>query len=103
MGTRVPLQDALCVQSLSHQRNNFWNNFEVRNFLGQRIAFIAEAPEGVKLTKSADVKDQLELEGNDIVAISLVASRIKQMVNVKNKDIRKFLDGIYVSEKGPIP
>ena len=27
---------------------------------------------------------------------------ISQICNVKNKDIRKFLDGIYVSEKGTV-
>lgn len=27
---------------------------------------------------------------------------MKQKCHVKNKDIRKFLDGIYVSEKGTI-
>jgi len=77
--------------------------FEVRNFVGQRIAFKCECPPSVKLTRSDDVKDQLELEGNDIVEVSLSAARIQQMTKVKRKDIRKFLDGIYVSEKGPIP
>ncbi len=31
-----------------------------------------------------------------------VAANIHQSTLVKNKDIRKFLDGIYVSEKGEI-
>ena len=76
--------------------------FEVRNFIGQRIAFKCECPPSVKLTRSADVKDQVELEGSDIVALSLSAARIQQMTAVKNKDIRKFLDGIYIEEKGNI-
>lgn len=31
--------------------------------------------------------------------IFLSAARIQQSTTVKNKDIRKFLDGVYVSEK----
>jgi len=31
--------------------------------------------------------------------LCLVAALIQQSTTVKNKDIRKFLDGIYVSEK----
>ena len=31
-----------------------------------------------------------------------VAASIRHSVAVKNKDIRKFLDGIYVSEKGNV-
>jgi large subunit ribosomal protein L9e len=30
----------------------------------------------------------------------MIAASIHQSTLVKNKDIRKFLDGIYVSEKG---
>lgn len=32
----------------------------------------------------------------------LIAALIHQSCAVKNKDIRKFLDGIYVSEKGTL-
>lgn len=31
-----------------------------------------------------------------------IAALIQQATTVKNKDIRKFLDGIYVSEKGTV-
>lgn len=56
--------------------------------------------DGVDYVRTPDVKDQIELIGNDITAVSLTAARIQQSTTVKNKDIRKFLDGIYVSEKG---
>ena len=42
------------------------------------------------------------LEGNDIDLVSNSAALIQQATTVKNKDIRKFLDGIYVSEKGTV-
>ncbi|MGH0144114.1 UNVERIFIED_CONTAM: hypothetical protein FKN15_011716 [Acipenser sinensis] len=45
------------------------------------------------------LKDELVLEGNDIELVSNSAALIQQATTVKKKDIRKFLDGIYVSEK----
>merc|ERR1712144_195492 len=44
-------------------------------------------------------KDEIAVEGNDLEKVSQSAAQIQQCVLVKNKDIRKFLDGIYVSEK----
>lgn len=35
-------------------------------------------------------------------SFSIPAALIQQATTVKNKDIRKFLDGIYVSEKGTV-
>mmetsp|Transcript_1715 Transcript_1715/g.1766 ORF Transcript_1715/g.1766 Transcript_1715/m.1766 type:complete len:191 (-) Transcript_1715:9-581(-) len=75
---------------------------EIRNFIGQqRHRKITMLP-GVNVIKSDDVKDQLVLTGNDIEAVSRTAALIHQSCMVRHKDIRKFLDGIYVSEKGPI-
>ena len=39
------------------------------------------------------------MQGNSIEAVSQSAALIQQSTTVKNKDIRKFLDGLYVSEK----
>jgi large subunit ribosomal protein L9e len=73
---------------------------EIRNFLGQKNVFKVTAPASVKLIRSGDVKDQLELEGNDIMEVSLVAAKLQQATLIKHKDIRKFLDGLYVTESG---
>ena len=43
---------------------------------------------------------RVDFEGNDIELVSNSAVLIQQATTVKNKDIRKFLDGIDVSEKG---
>ncbi|KAL7477701.1 hypothetical protein ACHAW6_003496 [Cyclotella cf. meneghiniana] len=79
------------------------NEVEIRNFLGEKRVRKIALLEGVKYDRSADVKDEITLSGNDIALVSLTAAQIQQATNVRNKDLRKFLDGIYVSDKGPIP
>ncbi|KAL6179579.1 hypothetical protein ACLB2K_051092 [Fragaria x ananassa] len=61
-----------------------------------------EMLDGVQITRSEKVKDELILDGNDIELVSRSCALINQKCHVKNKDIRKFLDGIYVSERGTI-
>ena len=74
--------------------------------------------EGVTISESKTQKDELILEGNDVQNVSQSGecdfSDIKSVTNdpkaasiqgicrVRNKDIRKFLDGIYVSEKATV-
>lgn len=76
---------------------------EIRNFLGEKRVRKVQLLPGVSYERTATVKDQIELKGNDIAAVSLTAAKIQQATNVRHKDLRKFLDGIYVSEKGPTP
>ena len=73
---------------------------EIRNFLGQKKVRRVQMSPGVKLVRSDDVKDQIVLTGNDIELVSQSASRINIASLVRNKDVRKFLDGVYVSDKG---
>lgn len=79
------------------------NTVEIRNFLGEKRVRKVVVPEGVKYVRSADVKDEIQLSGNDIALVSLTAAQIQGATNIRKKDLRKFLDGIYVSEKGAIP
>ncbi|DAZ99818.1 TPA: hypothetical protein N0F65_001327 [Lagenidium giganteum] len=76
------------------------NTVEIRNFLGEkRVRKVVLSP-GVTYVRSNDVKDQIELSGIDLAKVSQDAANITQQCLVRRKDIRKFLDGIYVSEKG---
>merc|ERR1711899_488086 len=72
---------------------------EVRNILGEKYTRRVRMHEGVKCENSKEQKDELILTGNSIEAVSQSAALIQQSTTVKNKDIRKFLDGVYVSEK----
>ena len=54
---------------------------------------------GVTVKNSAKQKDELIIEGNSLEDVSRSAALIQQSTTVKNKDIRMFLDGLYVSEK----
>jgi large subunit ribosomal protein L9e len=75
---------------------------EIRNFLGEKRTRVCNMLDGVKIGRDESVKDCLVLEGNDIDNVSKSAALIHMSCLVKRKDIRKFLDGFYVSEKGVI-
>ncbi|CAA3020447.1 60S ribosomal L9-like [Olea europaea subsp. europaea] len=75
---------------------------EIRNFLGEKKVRKVDMLEGVSIVRSGKIKDELVLNGNDIELVSRCCALINQKCHVKNKDIRKFLDGIYVSEKATI-
>ncbi|GAB6033269.1 60S ribosomal protein L9 [Chamberlinius hualienensis] len=72
---------------------------EIRNFLGEKIIRRVKMAPGVTCVNSTKQKDELILDGNDIELVSQSAAKIQQSTTVKRKDIRKFLDGLYVSEK----
>ncbi|RXW15934.1 hypothetical protein EST38_g9921 [Candolleomyces aberdarensis] len=78
------------------------NAVEIRNFLGEKTVRHIDMLDGVTITESKVQKDELILEGSDIDNVSQSAASIQGICRVRNKDIRKFLDGIYVSERGTI-
>merc|ERR1712010_347322 len=76
----------------------------VRNFLGGKQDKIIPMIGGtkVRLTPSGEVKDELVFEGVDNAALSLCCARVSQVCKPGRKDVRKFLDGVYVSAKTKI-
>mmetsp|Transcript_27849 Transcript_27849/g.24478 ORF Transcript_27849/g.24478 Transcript_27849/m.24478 type:complete len:194 (+) Transcript_27849:47-628(+) len=72
---------------------------EIKNFIGEKFTRKIDMLGDVKVSKKEDVKDEITIEGNDLNNVSLSCALIHQSTLVKNKDIRKFLDGIYISEK----
>merc|ERR1719506_2220868 len=83
--------------SVSIERNGA--GVAIRNFLGEKRVREVNMHEGVDIERSADVKDELILRGNDINSVSQSAANIQQATRVCDKDIRKFLDGCYVIER----
>ncbi|KAI5405355.1 60S ribosomal protein L9, variant 2, partial [Lathyrus oleraceus] len=77
-------------------------SIEIRNFLGEKKVRKVDLLDGVSIIRSEKVKDEVVLDGNDIELVSRSCALINQKCHVKKKDIRKFLDGIYVSEKGAV-
>ncbi|KAK6843311.1 ribosomal protein L6 [Apiospora marii] len=75
---------------------------EIRNFLGEKIVRRVVMRHGVDIEPSKNQKDELTLTGISLEDVSQSAADIQQICRVRNKDIRKFLDGLYVSEKGHI-
>lgn len=70
--------------------------------MGEKIVRHVTMHEGVFVETSKGVKDQIEITGNSLENVSQSAADIQQICKVRNKDIRKFLDGLYVSERGNI-
>ncbi|KAF8445494.1 60s ribosomal protein-like protein l9 [Terfezia claveryi] len=84
------------------ENNDGKTQVEIRNFIGEKIVRRVTMLPGVNVEASPNVKDELLLTGNSLENVSQSAADIQQACHVKNKDIRKFLDGIYVSERGNI-
>jgi large subunit ribosomal protein L9e len=47
-----------------------------------------------------DTKDEIQVEGTDVELVGRSCALINQSCAVKKKDIRKFLDGVYVATYG---
>jgi large subunit ribosomal protein L6 len=68
------------------------------NFTGEKTPRYAKIVEGVKV----DVRgEDISVEGIDLKSVSQTAANIQDSTKIKKKDLRVFLDGIYVSGKGP--
>lgn len=78
-------------------------NVEIKNFIGCRDVLQVKILDGVKVSKNEkNPEGELWFEGNDKDAIAINCAQVNQRCNVGVKDKRKFLDGIYVSERGLI-
>merc|ERR1712038_2166593 len=75
---------------------------EIRNFLGEKINREVQMLPGVKVSVSPKQKDEFWFEGNDIENVGRSCALVHHKAFVRNKDIRKFLDGVYVSQKTEI-
>ncbi|VDD76335.1 unnamed protein product [Mesocestoides corti] len=72
----------------------------IKNFLGERTTRVIDMPSGVKAVGGGS--ESLAIQGNDLESVSKCAALIQQSCAVRHKDIRKFLDGIYVTSRGTV-
>merc|ERR1711985_14000 len=77
-------------------------SLDVVNSIGQKVKFHVKALDGVTMERNPGNNAEIIFQGNDIENVSGTCALINQSRAVKNKDIRKFLDGIYVSQKGHV-
>lgn len=75
-------------------------SIEVKNFLGGKEVKKIDLLPGTTVKLNPDLKDELIFEGIDNQNVSLSCAQVSQVCKIGNKDNRKFLDGIYVSERG---
>mmetsp|Transcript_415 Transcript_415/g.878 ORF Transcript_415/g.878 Transcript_415/m.878 type:complete len:197 (-) Transcript_415:77-667(-) len=74
------------------------NNIEIRNFLGEKVVRRIKMQDGCKVERTSE-KDEIMITGNSIEAVGVSVSQIQQTCQVKKKDIRKYLDGIYCTTR----
>ena len=72
---------------------------EIKNFLGGRKSLLTVLQPGCTVELSKDTQHELIFDGIDNANVSLTCAQVRQSCKTGNKDVRKFLDGIYVSEK----
>jgi len=69
---------------------------EIRNFLGEKYVRRVALHEGVQVTISTNVKDELVLEGESLDNVSQSAASIQQICNVRNKEYISFRLGLII-------
>ena len=72
------------------------NVLMIENFLGERAARKADILPGVKVDPKGD---QITVTGIDLEKVSQTAANIETATKVRNRDIRVFQDGIYITQK----
>jgi large subunit ribosomal protein L9e len=78
---------------------------EVENFLGGKLTFKVKliGDTTAKLSRDIDgTKDEITIQGTCLEDVAQSCANIQQVAQARDKDIRKFLDGVYVSYRGNI-
>ena len=71
---------------------------KIENFTGEKTPRYAKILDGVRVAVKGE---DISVEGIDLKLVSQTAANIQDSTKIKDKDMRVFLDGIYVSGKGP--
>lgn len=66
--------------------------------MGFKVNKRIDAPEGVIISKKEEEKNNVTLQGIDLDKVSQCCARIHQATIIQEKDLRSFLDGIYIQD-----
>jgi len=72
------------------------NKIMIKNFLGEKIPRESKVWEGVKVEIT---KDNILLSGNNKEAVGQTAANLESSTRIKNRDRRRFQDGLFILEK----
>lgn len=75
------------------------DKLSIVKYLGQRDVKVIPVPEGITLKKNPKDAGEIWFEGSDIDLIALTCSKVFSTCFAKDKDRRKFLDGVFTSER----
>ena len=75
------------------------NAVNIIKYLGQRDIKVIPIPEGITCNKNPKNPSELWFDGIDPDLLGCTCSKVFQSCYPKNKDIRKFLDGVFISER----
>lgn len=72
------------------------NKLLIKNFLGEKAPRVVEIPEGVTVEVR---EDDVIIRGLDIEKVGMLWGRIRLVQKIRDKDPRKFMDGLYLWRK----
>jgi large subunit ribosomal protein L9e len=99
-GYRYKMRFVTAHFPIKHLINDSKDEFSFSHFMGERERRTIKAPKGITIRDGQ--KEEIILEGSNLLDLTQTAAQIHQSCHVRDKDLRKFLDGIYVSEKSTI-
>ena len=94
-GFTYKLQTAFAHFPMSVKVEN--NKILIENFYGERSTRSADIVGNVNIKINKDI---VVITGINLEEVSQTAANIEQSTKIKNKDLRVFLDGVYLYEKG---
>lgn len=72
------------------------NQFQVKNFLGEKVPRITRIMDGVTVKIDGEI---VTVEGISKEHVAQTAANIEQLTRISDRDIRRFQDGIYIIDK----